>query len=104
MTYSGPERRIHQVFITRNTEYHVRHSTCVAVRDRQSGAWLSTHFATGRDVAGTLRVSDGGGITATPGLPRVGESMYFENQQRDLVTSLVIAVERPLPEVVAQYA
>ena len=30
MSYEGPERRIHRVFVTRNTEYHVRQDRCVA--------------------------------------------------------------------------
>jgi hypothetical protein len=104
MSYSGPERRIHQIFVTRNTEYHVRSSTCVGVRDRHSGHWVTEHFARGRAVSGALRISDGGAISASPGLPRVGESMYFEASGRDLVTSLIIAVERPRREIVAQYA
>jgi hypothetical protein len=104
MSYRGPERRIHWVFVTRNTEYHLRRATCVAVRDRHSGAWVADHFAQGRPVAGALRVSEGGAISASPGLPRVGESMYFETFNRDLVTGSVIAVERPQPEVVASYS
>ena len=104
MSYRGPERRIHWVFVTRNTEYHVRQSTCVAVRDRHSGEWLADHFAHGRAVAGALRVSDAGAISASPGLPGVGDSLYFESVHRDLVTSAIVSVERPRPEVVAQYA
>jgi len=103
MSYSGPERRIHRVFVTRNTEYHVRQSTCVAVRDRHSGAWIADHFAHGRPVAGALRVSDAGAISASPGLPSVGDSMYFESVSRDLVTSSVVAVERPRRDVVDSY-
>jgi hypothetical protein len=104
ISYSGPERRIHQVFVTRNTEYHLRSLTCVGVRDRHSGQWLSDHFALHRTIAGTLRVSEGGAISANPGLPQIGESIYFEALGRDLVTSLVISVERPRPEIVAQYS
>jgi hypothetical protein len=104
MSYSGPERRIHQIFVTRNTEYHLRSLTCVGVRDRHSGQWLTQHFACGRTVAGVLRVSEEGAISATPGLPQVGESMYFEAMGRDLVTSLIVSVERPRPEIVSRYA
>ena len=38
MRYSGADRRVHQVFVTRNTEYHVRSGLCVGVRDRRTGA------------------------------------------------------------------
>jgi hypothetical protein len=103
MSYDGPDRRIHRVFVTRNTEYHVRQSTCVAVRDRESGQWLGTHFALAQPIAGAIRFFESGGLAATPGLPQVGESMYFEKAGRDLVTSSVISVERPRAEVVQKY-
>ena len=103
MGYAGPERRIHRVFVTRNTEYHVKRGTCVGVRDRETGAWMHKHFAVEQSVMGSIRFFDQGGMTATPGLPRVGESMYFEADGRDLVTSSVVSVERPRREIVAQY-
>jgi hypothetical protein len=103
MNYGGPERRIHKVFVTRNTEYHMRRETCVGVRDRQSGAWQSTHFALNLPVAGAIRFFEGGALSATSGLPQVGESLYFEATGRDLVTSAVVSVERPRPELVEQY-
>lgn len=103
MPYEGPERRIHKVFVTRNTEYHVRAQTCVAVRDRETGAWLRTHFAVDRPVIGAIRYDGSGTMRAAPGLPEVGESMYFEDLGRDLLTSSVIAVERPARELVSEY-
>ena len=42
--YDGPERRIHKVYVTRNTEYHVRAGLCVAVRPRK-GEWVTDHHA-----------------------------------------------------------
>jgi hypothetical protein len=104
VAYAGLERRIHKVFVTRNSEYHVRQQTCVGVRDRETGEWLKTHFAVERAVIGSIKFFESGAITATPGLPSVGESMYFEDLGRDLVTSSVVAVERPSPEVLAEYA
>ena len=104
MAYKGPDRRIHKVFVTRNSEYHVRQQTCIGVRDRETGQWLRTHFAVERPVVGAIKFFESGAINATPGLPNVGESMYFEDLGRDLVTSSVVAVERPQPEIVAQYA
>jgi hypothetical protein len=104
MPYKGPDRRIHKVFVTRNSEYHVRQEVCVGVRDRGTGEWLRTHFAVERPVIGAIKFFESGAINATPGLPDVGESMYFEDLGRDLVTSSVVAVERPEPGVIAQYA
>jgi hypothetical protein len=103
MDYQGPDRRIHKVYVTRNTEYHVRKSTCVGVRDRESGRWIDAHFALNQPVAGAIRFFESGALSAAPGLPQVGESMYFESRGRDLVTSSIVSVERPRREVVAEY-
>lgn len=103
MPYNGPDRRIHRVFVTRNTEYHVRRDTCVGVRDRQTGMWLQRHFALSLPVAGAIKFFESGAMNANTELPQVGESMYFEDSGRDLVTSCVVSVERPGVEVVAQY-
>ena len=47
------ERRIHKVYVTRNTEYHVRRNVCIAVLDRKSGR----RFRTGHkpDIAGCIQ-------------------------------------------------
>jgi hypothetical protein len=103
MAYSGPERRIHRVFVTRNTEYHVRQETCVGVRNRQTGEWQSAHFAINLPVAGAIRFFESGSMSTNPGMPQIGESMYFEAKGRDLVTSAVVSVERPKPDLVARY-
>ncbi len=103
MEYDGPDRRIHRVFVTRNTEYHVRQRTCVGVLDRQSGQWLKGHFAIDRAVAGSIRFYDRGSMTASPALPRVGDSLYFEASGRDLLTSSVVSVERPRESQVRSY-
>jgi hypothetical protein len=104
MSYAGPDRRIHKVFVTRNTEYHVRKGTCVGVRDRESGDWLRQHFALARPIIGSIKFFESGAMSASPGLPRVGESMYFEDVGRDLVTSSVVSVERPKVDVVTEYS
>lgn len=103
MSYQGPERRIHRVFVTRNTEYHVRRDRCVAVRDRETGEWVSGHFALSLHVAGAIKFFEGGALAASPGLPSIGESMYFEAMGRDLVTSAIVSVERPPAETISAY-
>jgi hypothetical protein len=97
MEYSGPERRIHRVFVTQNTEYHVRQDTCVGVRNRRSGEWDNEHYAINLPVAGAIRFFESGAMTANRVMPQIGESMYFDAQGRDLVTSPVVSVERPRP-------
>lgn len=104
MSAPAKERRIHKVFVTKNTEYHVRRDTCVAVRDRKSGRFLRGHLAINSTVGGGLRFHRDGGVKATDSLPSVGESLFFVAQGRDLVTSAVVAIDRPARNVVATYA
>ena len=101
MTATQRERRIHRVFVTRNTEYHVRRDVCVAVRDRSSGRWLPGHSALHRRVAGALALVDTGGFAVRATLPREGESIVFDGE--GTITSPVTAIERPERHIVAEY-
>lgn len=103
MLKSGDERRIHKVFVTRNTEYHVRKNMCVGVRDRKTGRWMHGHLAYRSSVAGGLLFVQGGGVRATDALPGIGESLFFSREGRDLVTSQILSVERPDRQTVATY-
>ena len=98
--YLGPERRIHRVFVTRNTEYHVRESTCVAVRALREGEKLrENHPAVGTKMMGGLRPLNNGAILPNLGVPAVGDRVCFG----DILTSRVQRVERPERDVVACY-
>lgn len=97
------ERRIHRVFVTRNTEYHVRRDVCIAVRDRRSGEWLHGHLALRQRIHGGLRFTRSGGILPNLGQPGIGESIFFHADGRDLVTSPVLTVDRPEKRVVTAY-
>lgn len=101
-SYSGQERRQHRVYVTRNTEYHLRGATCVAVRDRKTGRFLQSHLAVQRTLSGGVKYQANG--TAIPsGEPAVGEALYFANEGRELVTSLCSSIERPERVVVNAY-
>jgi len=102
--YFGPERRRHRVYVTRNTEYHFRDDTCVAVRDLKTQQWLVSHLAVERRLSGGVRMVAGGCAVPTSAPPRVGESLYFGEDGRELVTSALRSVERPDPETVRTYA
>ena len=104
MAYLGKDRRIHRIFITRNSEYHVRRNVCVGVRDRRSGAWLASHLALRSTVSGGLRFHQSGAISATDGMPRIGESLFFVASGRDLITSPVTSIDRPPREQIDRYA
>ncbi len=100
--YPGKERRIHKVYVTRNTEYHVRRNVCVAVRDRRSGRWIDGHMALQRVLEGSLR-STQNGLVPNPGAPAVGDAVYFRTGERDLITSKLQSIERPEKHIVASY-
>ena len=99
--YQGRERRIHKVFVTRNTEYHLRRDRCVAVRDRRSGRWYEGHQALFCRVAGSLTFFEHGGLRVSESLPGVGECLCFDGS--GLVTSKVIDILRPALRTVENY-
>lgn len=100
--FAGNERRIHKVYVTRNTEYHVRRDVCVAVRDRRSGRWIEGHLALRKRLEGSLRINQNG-MFPNPGLPGPGDAIYFRAGERDLITSRLESVDRPEKVTVEQY-
>jgi hypothetical protein len=101
--YTGPDRRRHRVYVTHNTEYHLRDGVCVAVRNRTTGEWHPEHDALGRRLQGGIHLGNGAAFMPYHGEPVVGDAMYFELPRGELVTSRVERVERPPREVVARY-
>jgi hypothetical protein len=101
--YRGPERRRNRMFVTRNTEYHFKDEVCVAVRDRKSGKWLASHLALRRKLAGSVRFEGGGCAIPVRKAPAVGEALFFGMGGRELVTSLLCAIERPERRIVLEY-
>ena len=88
-------RRRHRMFVTRNTEYHLRLDECVGVRDLETGAWQRDHAA--------LRLR---AIQLPPvghDSSWVGKRIQFWGSGKDVVTSTVIDVARPEPEDVERY-
>ena len=108
MSYTGVERRIHKVYVTRNTEYHVREGVCVAVRDRNGGGFHTAHIALSLRVEGAVRIYSNGGVIPHANAPEAGDSIYFtyrrpDGEERQIVTSRLLSVERPAKAVVASY-
>jgi hypothetical protein len=101
--YSGHERRRHRMYVTRNTEYHFRGQTCVAVRDRKTGHFLQAHLAVQRTLSGAVRYQGNGTAIPSGAQPQVGEALYFGDHGRELVTSLCSSIERPERQLVAAY-
>jgi len=104
ITKNPQERRRNKMFVTRNTEYHLRDDVCVGVKDRRTDSWLEGHLALGRHLSGGVRVLQNGEAIPVPDLPQVGEALYFSSGGRELITSALCSVERPAREVVQQYA
>jgi hypothetical protein len=108
MSYTGVERRIHKVYVTRNTEYHVREGVCVAVRDRQGGGFHTAHIALSLRMEGAVRIYSNGGVIPHANQPEPGDAIYFtyrrpDGEERQIVTSRLLSVERPPKPVVASY-
>jgi hypothetical protein len=108
--HAGPERRKNRLFVTRNSEYYCRDGSCVAVRDRRTGRFSPTHPAIGKRLAGALRLSPEGGMAGAfpPDALEPGEHLCFSScdghLDRDVVTSPLLAIERPPKEVMSRYA
>jgi len=101
--YEGRERRQHRVYVTRNTEYHFRGETCVAVRDRKTGRFLQSHLAVQRTLSGGVKYQSNGTAIPSCAPPQIGEALYFGDDGRELVTSLCSSIERPERKLVAAY-
>ena len=80
-----------------------RRNECVAVRDSRTGEWMQGHLALRSRVSGGLTFLSAGGVRASDGVPSVGESLFFVASGRDLVTSPIVRIERPVREIVEQY-
>jgi hypothetical protein len=107
-SYQGPERRRHTVFVTRNTEYHLRDGVCVAVRDRVSKRWAEGHMALKLRMEGAVRMHSNGALIPIFSPPDAGDALFFsyrtsEGEDRQLVTSRIEAVDRPRKADVNSY-
>lgn len=108
MSYTGVERRVHKVYVTRNTEYHVREGVCVAVRDRHGGGFHTAHMALSLRMDGAVRIYSNGGVIPQVSAPEPGDAIYFtyrrpDGEERQIVTSRLLSVERPPKKVVESY-
>ena len=92
MAYPGPDRRVHTIFMTGKTEYHVCADICVAVRDRKTRVWSALH-----DVVGMMLK------TPINGQPIVGGSLTFCCEDATLRTPKIVDIARPGRRTVATY-
>ena len=99
-SYKGPERRIHHIFVTRHTEYHIREGICVAVKQNENQESAVSRQALNMRMLGYYGP---GTLCAHPGPPDLGFSLHFSIQSKFVVTSPVVAVKRPPKEIADSY-
>ena len=108
MSYQGAERRRHRVYVTRNTEYHLRDGVCVAVRDRQSRSFRNAHIALNLKLEGVVKTYSNGAVLPYAAEPAVGDAIYFnepvpDGDDRQIVTSRLERIDRPSKMDVMSY-
>jgi hypothetical protein len=81
----------YRVYLTKNSEYHVRALVCFGVRDRRTGEWVQTHWALAQKLASAF--PDATGHMRTVDLPVVGESLSFVVEGEARQTSAILGVE-----------
>ena len=106
--YQGVDRRRNRVFVTIHSEYHCRDGVCIAVVNRHTGELDCDHSAVGRRLSGSVRLDlDHISATVPPETPHEGEQLCFSSGRKDdphdVVTSMVVSVERPRRDIVARY-
>jgi len=80
----------YQVFLTRNSEYHLQSHVCVGVRDRRTGRWFDQHPALSRPLAMTVCTA---GQLALLRAPQLGESLEFDVDGQPLRTTPILSIE-----------
>lgn len=108
MSYEGQDRRRHRVYVTRNTEYHVRDGVCVAVRDRASNAFRKGHIALDLKLEGAVKIYDNGAVVPHIAEPIIGDAIYFNRpmtagKDHQIVTSRLEGIGRPPKRDVMTY-
>jgi hypothetical protein len=100
MAYSGPERRIHKIYATRNTHYHIRRDRCVAVQEANTGRWLDRHAALDKKLMCVLRPKEGNQGEVARRDPVSGDLLCFEGT---VITTAVTEIDRPPKDIVQSY-
>ena len=99
--FTGPDCRHHKLFVTRNTEYHVRDGRVIAVRKRgESGSGRRRTPRSGSSSRGIWKEIRS---CRSPASRTPGDRMYLAEGQREVFTTTVVAKERPPRETVEAY-
>jgi hypothetical protein len=107
MSYQGIERRRHRVYVTRNTEYHLRDGVCVAVRDRRTSSFRDAHIVLRLKLEGSIKIGPAG-ADPTDTEPEIGDALLFlqplsDGRPRQITTSRIEQIVRPEKQDVRSY-
>ena len=98
---TGRERRRHVLYVTQNTEYHLKDDRCVGVRDLWTGRWKQGHPAVGKRLFGAVAPSTDGLEPITH--PEVNSMLWFDNGDSDIFTSRLTSITRPPKNAIDRY-
>jgi hypothetical protein len=101
--YAGPERRRRRIYVTRNTEYHFLDDVCVAVKSRESNKWRLGHAALNQALSGCVRFAGAGDVQPKSREPELGDALFFADRGCDVITSVLIDIQRPSRDTVESY-
>lgn len=91
------------MFVTKNTEYHMKDNICVGIRKLKNGLWIKNGKAIKARLIGSIRSVDDI-IMAKGTEPAVGEPLLFINDDgEDIVTTTLSEIKRPPKEAVNNY-
>lgn len=97
------ERRRHKVYITKNTEYHLRNDTCVGIKSCRDGSWIRDGKILMAKLVGAVeRVAEL--AEHLVGIPEVGKYLLFVSDEGEfIVTTKLENIDRPPKEAVSNY-
>jgi len=97
------DRRRHRMFVTRNSEYHMREDICVGVRNTREDRWLDrSRLLSARLMGAVDSFSTLSSSACTE--PAVGKYLLFVCENGELiVTTKLEAIDRPPLDAVKNY-
>jgi hypothetical protein len=97
------DRRRHKMFVTRNSEYHMRDDICVGVRNTREDRWLDrSRLLSARLMGAVDSFSTLSSSACTE--PAIGKYLLFICENGELiVTTRLEAIDRPPMDAVQYY-
>jgi len=99
------EKRRHKLYVTKNTEYHVKDNVCVGIRNRATGDWIMVSRAIGAVLIGGLHQAGEHEVnfSSYPWLEKGDCLLFITDGGHDIVTTRVEQVDRPSRQSIRYY-